>query len=298
MALQRSNSKQDYETRLNRAIDFIRNNLDGNITLSQVAENASFSEFHFHRIFSNILGETIHDFIRRLREEKAVTMLLTLPEVAICEVARQCGYSSQSNMAKALKKKYALSPTEIRKNPHSVRRFHSKEKKIIPGYKDKLHEVLKQIRFKKYPERRYAYVRGVVKGGDPSIIRQLWIRISQWAHKNNLYANGAVNIGILLDNPSLTDPQRCQYDAGVTIPDDFRVEEPINEGSIPAGEFMTCEFEGTAQGLEELLQIIYSGWFPSSGFEPGDFPPIVLNRKQSYEKSFGVIKLEINVLLA
>ena len=297
MALQRSNSKQDYEIRLNRAIDFIRNNLDRNVTLTQVAGAASFSEFHFHRIFSNIIGETIHDFIRRLREERAVTMLLNLPEVTIREVARQCGYSSQSNMAKALKMKYALSPTEIRMNPRSVRIRHSKEKKIIPGYNDRLHEVFKKIRFKKYPERRYAYVRGVVKGNDPSVIRQLLIRISQWAHKNNLYERGAENIGILLDNPSLTDPQRCQYDAGVTIPDDFHVTEPINTGSIPAGEYMTCEFEGTSQGLEELLQIIYSGWFPASGFEPGDFPPVVLNRKQSYEKSFGVIRLEVNVRL-
>jgi methylphosphotriester-DNA--protein-cysteine methyltransferase len=58
---------KDYISRINRVIDFINSNLKNEITLEQLADVANFSKFHFHRIFTSIVGETLSQFILRRR---------------------------------------------------------------------------------------------------------------------------------------------------------------------------------------------------------------------------------------
>ncbi len=285
-----------YESRINKAIDFIRKNLNKNLALAEVAKVASFSEFHFHRIFADLVGETLFDYVWRLRAEKAVNMLHS-HDTPIQEIAYQCGFSNQSNLAKALKKRYKMSPTQIRQHPELVQLGKTNEVKIVPGY----HELLKvldfNIRFQAFPERRIAYIRGITKGSDSLAIMLLWLRVTRWARRHHLYDQGAQNIGMMLDNPTLTAPHRCQYDAGVIIPNDFTLVGPVSEGWIPEGDYLVYEFEGTPQTLEELFYVIYRGWFPKSGYIPGDCPPLVIIHKHMFEKPRGLLTAEINVLL-
>ena len=55
--------RMEYTARMNRAMDYIREHLDKRLTLVEVAEKANFSPFHFHRIFSSCVGETLNTFI-------------------------------------------------------------------------------------------------------------------------------------------------------------------------------------------------------------------------------------------
>ncbi len=49
----------DYLARIEKAIDFIEENLLEPITLKEVAGEAGFSQYHFHRIFQSILGSSV-----------------------------------------------------------------------------------------------------------------------------------------------------------------------------------------------------------------------------------------------
>ena len=60
----------DFVERTNAAIDYIIRNLDGDLKLDDVARVACFSPFHFHRVFRSILGETLHQFVKRHLLEK------------------------------------------------------------------------------------------------------------------------------------------------------------------------------------------------------------------------------------
>jgi len=62
----------DYVKRVNRAIDHIVRNLAGPLSLDEVSEAAGFSPFHFHRVFKSLLGETLNQFVKRLRLERAL----------------------------------------------------------------------------------------------------------------------------------------------------------------------------------------------------------------------------------
>lgn len=289
--------KLEYEARIARATDYIRKNLGKRITLAAVAKAASFSHFHFHRLFTDIVGETPHDFVWRLRAEKAVNILRN-SSLPIQEIAFQCGYSNQSNLAKNLKKHYKMTPTQIRLHPEKVIPLgRLKKPKIIPENDYKLQQIEKNIRVEKIPEKRIAYLRGITKGADTQAIIRLWMRMDRWAQRNDLYSQGAENIGIMLDNPTLTHPNQCQYDAAVTIPKNFQVNGLVNERVIPAGEYIAYDFKGSPQALNDCFDRIYRGWFPNSGYFPGDFPPITVIRRNLFGKPKGILHMKILILL-
>ena len=84
-------SKIEYRSRINRVMDYIDIHLDQPLELKSIAEIANFSPFHFHRIFTFLIGETPIDYIQRLRIEKAacrygkiwIFLSVRLPIVAV-----------------------------------------------------------------------------------------------------------------------------------------------------------------------------------------------------------------------
>ncbi|MCK4221952.1 MAG: helix-turn-helix transcriptional regulator, partial [Dehalococcoidia bacterium] len=63
--------REEYVSRINRVIDHIGANMDTDLSLENLARVAGFSPFHFHRIFGGMVGETLSQFIQRIRIEKA-----------------------------------------------------------------------------------------------------------------------------------------------------------------------------------------------------------------------------------
>jgi AraC-like DNA-binding protein len=68
-------TEQDYRERIVRTLVYIQQHLDDDLELDQVAGVAAFSSFHFHRIFRGLVGETLKEYIRRLRLERAARNL-------------------------------------------------------------------------------------------------------------------------------------------------------------------------------------------------------------------------------
>ncbi len=67
----RNDTIVDYRERLNRVLVYIQENIDSSLTLQTLAGIACFSPFHFHRIFTAFVGETLSEYIRRIRLERA-----------------------------------------------------------------------------------------------------------------------------------------------------------------------------------------------------------------------------------
>jgi len=107
-------SRREYQRRINRVIDYVQAHLDGDLTLERLAEVAAFSPFHFHRVFAAITGETLSDFIRRVRLERAAGALISLPETSVLEIALRYGFSSAATFARAFKAHFGMSATQWR----------------------------------------------------------------------------------------------------------------------------------------------------------------------------------------
>ena len=129
----------DYQNRINRVFDFIEENLESDLSLSKVAENALYSPFHFHRVFKYITGETLNDYVSRQRIEKSALDLLH-KSITVSELAHKFGFSDNSSFSRAFKKYFGVSPTEFKKqnsNKHSkIRQLQSKIGQVYPTYEE------------------------------------------------------------------------------------------------------------------------------------------------------------------
>ena len=113
-----SRTRSEYVARINRVVDYIESHLTEELSLEVLAKVACFSSFHFHRIFAAVTGETLNNFVRRLRVEKAAGQLLANPGKSVTEVALDCGFSGSSAFARVFKESFGMSALEwLRASP-------------------------------------------------------------------------------------------------------------------------------------------------------------------------------------
>ena len=91
-------------------IDYIESHLDGKLELETVAEAVHYSKYHLHRLFTETVGMTIHDYVQR-RQLTEAAKLLVFSDKPIIEIAFICGYESQQSFSLAFK---AISTTTFR----------------------------------------------------------------------------------------------------------------------------------------------------------------------------------------
>lgn len=94
-------------------IDYIESHLDGKLELETVAEAVHYSKYHLHRLFTETVGMTIHDYVQR-RQLTEAAKLLVFSDKPIIEIAFICGYESQQSFSLAFKAMYKSPPAEYR----------------------------------------------------------------------------------------------------------------------------------------------------------------------------------------
>jgi AraC family transcriptional regulator len=99
--------------RLSRVIEFIRGNLDSELSVAELASIACLSAAHFARSFRAATGQPPHEFISHERLCRAKQRLLS-EHVQIAEIAHAAGFSSQANFTRAFRKAVGVTPTQFR----------------------------------------------------------------------------------------------------------------------------------------------------------------------------------------
>ena len=94
-------------------IDYIESHLDEKLDLETVSEAVHYSKYHLHRMFTNTVGMTIHDYVQR-RQLTEAAKLLVFSSKPIIEVAIFCGYESQQAFSSAFKSMYKVPPAQYR----------------------------------------------------------------------------------------------------------------------------------------------------------------------------------------
>ncbi len=103
----------NYLTPVQRALDYVENNLMEHLTLQDVAQLAGFSPYHFLRIFRSLTGDTLGSYIRRRRLTSASQRLVDTKD-QIVYIAFDYGFESQEAFTRAFKKQFGLPPAKYR----------------------------------------------------------------------------------------------------------------------------------------------------------------------------------------
>lgn len=96
-----------------RAMDFIRDRLGENLTLSEIAAAVGFSPSHFSALFRRSLGIPPHQYVIQQRVERARSLLLQCPELTIARVAAQVGFADHSHLSRHMKRLLGVTPGKI-----------------------------------------------------------------------------------------------------------------------------------------------------------------------------------------
>ncbi|MGQ3480647.1 AraC family transcriptional regulator [Paenibacillus sp. TY11] len=273
----------DYKERIDRVIEYIRENSDQKLNLDILASVSNFSKYHFTRIFTSMVGVTPLSFVNQERLQKAI-YLLGETNKTILEISNLCGFQSISTFNALFKKQYNKTPSEVRNTARKNSNFLSylSNKQEVSGSfvnynKNKENQLLKRawenmITIKELPAYEVAYVRHV---GSYLDTRVAWDQLGCWAKEYGFTPKNHFFIGISVDDGNLVDEYACRYDACVTLPSGFEQHEHktnVQFKTLSGGMYALYPYYGTIDKFVLAYQSVYSLWLPSSEYDADDRP--------------------------
>lgn len=102
-------------TKISAAIAFIETHISEKLDLARVATAVHYSKYHLHRVFTDTVGVTIHDYIQR-RQLTEASKLLVFSTKPIVEIASVAGYESQQAFTTIFTAMYKQPPNQYREN--------------------------------------------------------------------------------------------------------------------------------------------------------------------------------------
>ena len=263
---------------MHRVVEYIDHQLDQALDLDTLAQVAHFSPFHFHRLFTAWMGETLGDYMRRRRVEVAAMRLAAQPRLTVLNGALSVGFGSAEAFARAFKSRFGCSPTVWRTQQSTPRRANSKPGQVdskmsqAPATPSAEHEAsltsnMETLMNVKLIDRQpvtVAYLRHLGPYGEA--IALFWqSTYYPWAVTNNLLEQP--RYGISYDDPSITAAEQCRYDACVEIAPDFVVSGGAFRTTIPGGKYAVLRFSGTGERVVDAWTALLREWLPSSGLQ-------------------------------
>ncbi|WP_430596559.1 AraC family transcriptional regulator [Enterococcus sp. DIV0175] len=98
---------------LNKLIDYIEENLTGELSLTEIAQQMGISDYHLKRTFSFVAGMTLTEYVKNRRLALANQDLISGKKVT--EVAFSYGYQTVEGFSRAFREWSGYLPSEIRK---------------------------------------------------------------------------------------------------------------------------------------------------------------------------------------
>jgi len=264
-----------YKERLLKALVHIQEHLDAEIELETLARAAHFSPYHFHRIFSGMMGESVAEHIRRLRLERAAQHLKHGSH-PVTRIAFEAGYDSHEAFTRAFRTMFGESPSRFRarcgtapfiESPSGI---HFSPNKRLRQYKT-FTKGLKtmNVQIKKIEPMRVAFVRHT---GPYKECGVAWGKLCGWAGPKGLLRAGVKFLGQSHDDPEVTPPEKLRYDACITVDAGVQAEGEIGVQVIPGGDYAMVTHFGPYENLNKTYAQIMGEWLPRSGREASTKP--------------------------
>ena len=268
--------RQEYIKRVNLVLDYIEKNLDTDLSLEALSQIANYSIFHFHRIFSIIIGENLNQYIKRKRVERIAATLLTGSSKPIKELAYTFGFSNQSSFARTFKKFYGVSPSKFKSEGKSVLSKIGIVPFSIEKYICSIDNIKNWIKMNAQiviTELQEIKLAGIMNIGEFEKIGGTFQHLMAWGQKNEVLTSTDFKAIIIYhDNPNVTQLSRVRHSACVTINKDIEAEGEIRQLKIEKGIYAVGRFEIVGSSIPKAWKSICV-WIMENGYEfrDGDY---------------------------
>lgn len=258
-------ARKAYAARIQRVVDHIQENLDGDLSLEVLAGIAHFSPYHFHRQFRAWTGVGVGRLVRLLRLRWAASQLALNPERSVTAIALESGFQSTDAFSRAFREASGRSPTAFRRSP-----VWSNSELIDFQERLQEHSMNTNVEIIDFPATRLAAVehRGPMEQEYAAIARLI-----AWRRANGVSPDRGKTFSIQHVDPAAVAPENYRIDICVSF------DGPIGENpqgviakEIPGGRCARLRHSGSRDYISEA-DYLYRIWLPGSGEELRDFPP-------------------------
>ncbi|MDF2939971.1 MAG: AraC family transcriptional regulator [Gammaproteobacteria bacterium] len=255
-------NKEEYFSRLEKAIEFIESKLNSQLLLSEVSQHAFSSLSHFHRIFFFMTGMTLKDYIRKRRLSKAGMQLISTQN-KIIDIALEAQFDSPESFSKAFKKQFELTPREFRSRKPE---FELMRKIELDCYDNVALPDNMTLNFVFLPEQiitgaktrttlaNHQQAKDIPKFFQNVMTKNLFDSIPEVIHLNKIF-------GVYSD---MSDEEEFDYTVGLAVKIPFNNLQ-YSSHILPAAEYARFTVNGDASKLEYAWRYIYGSWMPYSG---------------------------------
>ncbi|MFD1019151.1 AraC family transcriptional regulator [Thalassobacillus hwangdonensis] len=261
---------------MNDAINYIEENLAGEIDYEEIASRALCSEYHFKRMFSFLAGVPLSEYIRRRR--------LTLAAFEICngnekiiDVAIKYGYQSPDAFTRAFQQMHGITPSQARNSGQSLKAYPRMSFQLTIEGGSEMNYRLEE----KHPFTVAGLMKRVpiVFKGENEEITKMWKslsgeKIDRLKALSNIEPHGLIQASTNFSETRMEEKGELDHYIGVAT----TKECPDDLDQLNVSAFTWAVFESSGpfpDTLQETWGKIYSEWFPSSNYEQAEGPEIL-----------------------
>ena len=252
-------TQKDHFERINRILQYIHHNLHETIDLDGLARRSNYSIFHFHRIMSAHIGESLGAYIQRIRLEMAAS-LLRYSKLEVQDVAFQVGYESPAAFNKAFKRRFSVTPTVFRSSKTEFKqKCNPKEQQLI------MDNLTTQPEWKTLDQTQVIFVQRI--GNYHQAASEAWTSVCTFAGPKGLIHNDSDFYGICYDDPSVTEAEKCRYEACIVVNRPVEPEGEVGVKQLRNGKYAVFTLTGSYDLLKNAYDYIYAAWMAESKVE-------------------------------
>ncbi len=241
---------------VNRAIDYILEHLEEDLSLEKVAMHCHFSKYYFSRLFKAQTGESVYGFIKRVRLEQSAFRLKTEKERLITDIGADYGYSS-SNYSSAFQLRYHMAPVSFRRQSYGLSMehpfFHHEN-----WHMETFEECHGKVRMGYVPDFRVVYER---RFGSYEGLYAQWNRFTE--KYGEYFTENALFLERTYNDPAVTENANCLCDLCMTVGEDCPLE---NTTIIQGGKCAVYRFKGHAKHIYAAYQTLFLVWLPRTAY--------------------------------
>lgn len=259
---------ETHAARIQKTLDFIEQELKNPLNLDRVAEEACYSKYHLIRLFGEVLGETVMDYIRK-RRISASTKALIATDDSILSIALAYQFESQEAYTRSFQQVLGIPPGKYRRkgNRHQV---DTERYTLSPDNIKHLEKFSMEPRIVDVAERKLVGMKTETRLTDNQI-PTLWKTFmpQRFAIKNSMLTGFfAVHERDMSASFESFTPA-TYYTSWATI--EVSAQEQIPEGMearvLAGGLYAIFIHKGPAQNFKATMDFIYGQWLPNSPYE-------------------------------
>lgn len=255
------NNKHPHLDRILRVIDYIHSHSDQDLSLDQLADVAAMSRFHWHRVFTAVMGGSPASVIRMVRLNKA-SIFLVRTDMPIGDIATRVGYTNERSFARAFKDGFALTPAAFRKCGRI-------EQTTFPESGD---TTMYDVTIETNDGFRLAALshRGDYADGSAAFQKVATIMSTggHWSHTRGM-------AGVYYDDPAVTAVEDLRSHAGV-IWAGGDIPGGLEDVTLAGGRYAVLHLKGPYAGLAAAYQYLYGPWLVETQKDLRDAPSFEL----------------------